>query len=711
MKNISTAFRNELNNDNRRYVKSCTVTLADGTVLSIDDSKIWNNGFKVEDAVSGTSSFDIGSAIINKFTLTLNNIYDDFSDYDFTDAVVANVKAGLKLPDGTVESVRFGVFTVDETRYNGSIITLECLDNMAKFDKPYSLSTLVYPARRSEIIVDACRCCGVTYDAASIAFGAEDFEIPERPDDTKTTFREVVSCVAQMGAQWARCDMYGRLAFGWYDIQTYEAMDEVDGGYFDGNSPYSSGDSVDGGTFYPWNTGDSIEAGDFTFMSKYHHIFSTNGLSVCTDDVVITGVRVSVDIDGKKVSSMYGTEGYLISMENNILITTAGMAGTVAGNVGRKVTGLRFRPFTTSCLDNPAVEAGDVCYITDRKQNTYKSFITNSTFQPGNYQQLSCNAETPARKQASRYSAAAKAVVQARKEAEQKLSAYDIAVQQMNQLAANTFGFFHTVVQQEDGSVIAYRHDKPKLAESKVVYKSAIDGFFVTQDYRGTDAATSAAGKWKAGFDSNGNAVLNMLSVVGINFSWAKGGILTLGGPGNGNGRMRILDEYGRQIGYWDNTGIHATQAVFEGALNAGTVGGWTIKDRVLSASYTFTDGNGHEETRTAQVNANTAEFITRADSNVVEAGAMEYARMYENIMEANHFTAGLGGITSYGDMKLYNLTHVESGGYLVFDTDGATLAYLPPGLTCSFNVSTPDGTGMKFLQFTNGLLTKCSDI
>ena len=128
----------------------------------------------------------------------------------------------------------------------------------------------------------------------------------------------------------------------------------------------------------------------------------------------------------------------------------------------------------------------------------------------------------------------------------------------MSQLAANTLGFHETKIIQDDGSVIVYRHDKPKLSESKIVYKSGIDGFFVTRNYTGKDSTTV----WKAGFDSNGNAALNILSVIGIHWDWAYGGTLTLGGEDNKNGVLRILNANGAQIGKWDNTGADITGTV-----------------------------------------------------------------------------------------------------------------------------------------------------
>ena len=80
MKNVSSAFRNELKNGNRKYIKSLKLTLNDGTELLVDNSKLWQNGVKIDRSTSNSSSFDIGSTIIGQLTLTLNNIYDEYTD-------------------------------------------------------------------------------------------------------------------------------------------------------------------------------------------------------------------------------------------------------------------------------------------------------------------------------------------------------------------------------------------------------------------------------------------------------------------------------------------------------------------------------------------------------------------------------------------------------------------------------------------------------
>lgn len=88
-------------------------------------------------------------------------LHDNFTECDFTGAVISNVKVSLDLGDKQ-ESVPKGIFTVNDTSYDGDIITLECLDNMHKFDVNYSKSNLTYPATLLQIVQDACRCCGVT---------------------------------------------------------------------------------------------------------------------------------------------------------------------------------------------------------------------------------------------------------------------------------------------------------------------------------------------------------------------------------------------------------------------------------------------------------------------------------------------------------------------------------------------------------------------
>lgn len=532
MNHVSNEFRNQLYRDNRKYLLYVDIILEDGTNLPIENRDIWENGFKIEDATSGDSCFDIGASIINKFTLTLNNIYEKFSKYDFTDAVLT-VQIGL-LINGKTEKVQKGIYTVDEAVYNGAIISLECLDNMNKFEKPYSLSALSYPASIGEIIRDACECCGMML--LNTVFDGSTQIVKKRPSDEALTFLQIIAWCAQRCCKFARCDEYGRLVIGWYDIETYESMDELNGGEFDSGLPYKTGDAADGGDFTNYLSGDRYDAGKFENMEKFHHIFSTASLDVSTDDVVITGVKVTATEDNKDVVYKYGKEGYLLSIDDNKLISVAD-AQMVAEFIGSRIVGFRFRPFSGSCLSDPTIEAGDPCYITDRKQNTYKSLVTRHTFQAGGYQSVQCSAETPSRNRAVSYSNMTKAIVEARKNTEKQLSHYDETVRQMTKLITQGFGMYFTPEEQLDGSIVWCMHDKPEIAESEYVCKLTSNGIVASRDGGSTWAV-----------DKNGNALFNVLSVVGFYFDWAKGGTLTLGGENDENGIMKVLNKDGGYV-------------------------------------------------------------------------------------------------------------------------------------------------------------------
>lgn len=534
----------------RNYIVELRIQFADGTTMKVENDRIVNNSLKLEDAVSNNGSFDIGAAIINQLKVSLFNGDGYFDDYDFEGALIQPY-IGIILSE-TTEYLRKGVFIVDEAVFANAVINLEALDMMTRFERPYSESRLVYPATLNEIVRDACDNCSVSL--GTTRFDNDDYEVLNRPEDEALTFREVISYAAQIAGCFARCSNAGKLELKWYDFAAFEKMDALDGGTFkrDGDAAYYDGDTRDGGQFTESSSGDWADGGLFQNMGGYHHIYRINGKSINTDDVVITGIRVTVKSRNKTETDtdeeyLYGQEGYVLTVDDNEMIQE-GQAQQVADYLGKKIVGIRFRPLTVSALADPSAEAGDIAYVSDMKGNSYQTVLTNVSFTMGGLEKYTCDAKSSQKNSAARYTSATKAVVEARRNAKSELDNYGKSVQQMNQLAANTLGFYYTEIRQEDGSVVTYRHDKPALQESRIIYKSGVDGFFISTDGGET---------YSSGFDKDGNAVMNILSVIGINADWIdagsieadriQGGVLTLGGE-HGFGVMRIVDESGKQI-------------------------------------------------------------------------------------------------------------------------------------------------------------------
>lgn len=519
MINISNAFKNELYNGNVSFLGYADITLSDDTVLHLTNKNFWNGGVSIEDAVSNDNTFEIGSTIINKCTLTINNIYDDFSDYDFSNAKVI-VYIGLELPDGTIEKIRKGTYTVDETQYDGSIISLSCLDNMSKFDKAYTESSLKYPATLNQIILDACNVCGVslqTYD-----FPHDDFLVNERPNDEAVTFREIIGWCAQIACCFCRCDTQGRLELKWYDQEALEDEKTLDGGTFDSDSPYSTGADADGGTFDPWNDGYEFDSGFFDDTQKFHHIYSNYSSSISTDDVVITGVRIlekSSDESSSEITTYQtGTEGYIVSIENNELIKN-GAGANVVGWIGEQIIGFRFRKAQVSHASNPSIEAGDVGFLTDRKQKTYRIIISSTNFATRSSQSTSSSAETPLKNSASRFSESTKNYVDYRKEIQKERTDREEALEELGNRIDESSGLFTTEEIQGDGSTIFYLHNKPQLSESNIVWKMTAEAWGVSTDGGKT---------YNAGMTVDGDTITRILTATGINADWIKTGAFTI---------------------------------------------------------------------------------------------------------------------------------------------------------------------------------------
>ena len=551
MINTSIAFRRALSG-NREFRIKDTITLKNKKEIPIPMMDL--REYKINEATSASGKFEIGAAVIKEYKVALDNSEEQYDDCDFEGANIQAVM-GLKLADGTWEDLKKGVYRVYTATFGETTLQITAYDEMIYFDRPYSECTLSYPATVRDIVLDACRHCQVDCESGSIEMG--NYIVKTKPEGS-ITYRDVISYCAQIMGCYARINHLGRLAFGWYDFSAVGSGD-LDGGIFDTASQekYLSGDEADGGTFDDYSSGYTYDGGTFVDMDTYHHFYDLYNKSINGTDINITGIQITAKKDSADEKYLYGTNTYALEIKDNPLIQTDTMQ-QVAKHIGNKIINKPFRPMSISIQGNPAIEAGDVVVVSPKTTSSYTTVITDTTFSLFAAQSISSTAETPTAKTFTRYGAATKLLEAARNYTDQEMSAYDLVVQQMSQLAANTLGFHETKIIQDDGSVIVYRHDKPKLSESKIVYKSGIDGFFVTRSYTGKDSTTA----WKAGFDSNGNAALNILSVIGIHWDWAYGGTLTLGGEGNKNGVLRILNVNGAQIGKWDNTGADITGTI-----------------------------------------------------------------------------------------------------------------------------------------------------
>ena len=484
------------------FTESAEISFADGRklLLSQSDFTMSNNG--ITDG-AGSSSFPLGVAVEKSIQIELMNDDDHLSEYDFQGAVI-RLKLHFALENRT-ETIDYGTYTVVTPEAYGSVVTIDAVDDMYRADVPYT-SSLNFPVELGEAVRDACATLGIAL--ATPTFKNDDFVVQAKPEDI--TFREFFAMASMIACGYARIDYEGKMHMKSYDFSYFEQSDGLNGGIFDPANPYKTGDKADGGSFNPWNVGYEADAGSFKGMDKIHVLYNFTSLTVETDDVVITGIKHEGE-DGE--TYFYGKEGYVLSIENSLI---SGQEQKAVDLIGESIVGIRFRPFSSEHIGYPLAEFGDLAYIIDRKNNAYQTVLTDIDFTFFGLTLFTCAADSPVRNSSSYASNLTKAVVQARKNTAKQISDYDREVQRFASMAANSMGLYETKEEQPDGSIIYYQHDKPTLAESQTIWKNTAGAFLVSND----------GGETWRGMDAAGNALLTVLSVVGIKADWIIAGLL-----------------------------------------------------------------------------------------------------------------------------------------------------------------------------------------
>lgn len=528
MVNVSSAWRRTLFDDKRNYHNYVKITLTNNTVLNLTNEHLWEGGVALDDAVSSESDFQIGSAIINKATFTINNIYGDYDAYDFIGARV-EYKVGLDVGDVADEIIKKGKYIICNATYNGQTISIEAYDYMYFFDIPYVHPNVTYPATIDAIVRAMCTEVGVTL--ATLNFPHKNHVIQEPPSSQQVTYREVLSWCAQICGCFARCNNEGQLELKWYpqsDLTT--VMSGLDGGHFDSSNPYSSGDTANGGSFNPWSTGYVFDGGSLNWNYNVHLISSIYSQSISVDDVVITGIRATIKVEGEdeedegssEKTVTVGQSGYVIDISGNEFLTIDNVDDVLAW-LGVQLIGFTFRKASVTHASDPAIEAGDCAIIFDRHKNAYPIVVSVTRFTSGNTQSTVSSAQNPLRNSASRFSAATKNYVDLRERLQNEKTTRELMEAQLADAVANSNGLYLTT-EIVGGATKYYLHNKPLLNDSAIRILVSTAGITVTADY----------GSHWYGLTASGDMIAHLLSATGINADWINSGAISIS-DGNGN--------------------------------------------------------------------------------------------------------------------------------------------------------------------------------
>ena len=507
------------------------------------------------------------------------------------------LETGLEITSGEYEYVPDGVYTITSQKTKGEITTLIGYDKMyVSGSKTFSWP--IIPVLYSDLVSELASQLGVPFDLDCLE-AAEDFTIEDFIDSSSYTLQEMAGYLAGLVGRNAYIDRIGRLTFRAY----------ADSGYiFDGNriSDIDVDQTVRQINWLQCTVGDeTLQSGIGAGYAKMENPLMTEKF------LENVAAKLPISYYGSEVAFLLGDPRldpwdmiHFCSESEDLPILCHEIAYSFDGGLSMDVTSYA---------------------LSETEENTNFRGPTQQAVEKA--QQVAGEAKEAAEK------------------AKKEVSRYADAVNNMSQLAMNSLGFYQTIETLSDGSIITYMHDKPALAESQTIYKRTIDGFFVSRD--GGETYTS-------GFDSNGNAVLNVLSVIGINFDWAYGGTLTLGGNDNVNGVLNIVDTSGEPVVVGNKDGL----TIYKGTISFTDItdsDGNTLESRLESAA----DSGGLTET---QITTITKKTIKTAEitANQITSGVIK-SQNYE-YDSGNFSTAGTCLDLSNGILRSVNFLLGSNG-------------------------------------------------
>lgn len=635
MINVSNEFR-EVMKSCRKFLQYANITFKDGRTINLGPKDFALSNNSITDA-AGMNTLPLGAAIAKSIQLEIINDKEQFADYDFLMAEI-HLTLKLQLPS-SVESVNKGTYTVITPETYGSTIIVEAVDDMYKADKDYA-TKLKFPATTGEMYRDICERKG--FMMGSVTFLHDDFVVKTRPEGV--TERQVLGYIAMIACGNARFDVDGFLKIQTYNFGKYIA-------------PIMGSDRK-----YILDTNGKRILSVWGKNNKAHDLKNfSNNMKVGTDDVIITGVKTVIDENSENSNEIFeGNEGYVISISNPLI---TGEEKKVVSWLANELIGVRFRKFSGDHTADPTIEFMDLAYITSirgDKRNTYMTVITDVVFNVFGYTSLSNSANDTLRNSSKYTSEATKAYVNAKNDSIKQLGNYESILQQITKLISQGSGMYLTPVEQEDGSIIYYMHDKPTIEES---------GYTCYWTSNGIIASLDGGTTWAV--DKNGNALFNIITARGLIFDWLRGGTMKLGGDNNQNGMLKILNASGAEIAQMDNLGLNYNDNLLVGYNNNGRTNYPVIKETYTSGEKTtsceiaqgsifvYNDKGGTDDFvrkvyarvgtslnygYIATFNSDTGKTVVSLTNNIYSTGSLSCSGTKSRIAETRN----------YGDVKLY---------------------------------------------------------
>ncbi len=460
--------------------------------ITIPADDIFESGFS---ECAFLSTFTIGSSVRSNWWVRIFN-----EDGKYINDILAKAEFYpyfnlLDDEENEIDIVPIGVYHTDKITIQDNDLHIACFDKMGYMEKPF------VPLGTKRSLYEIASSLALEVRATLLTTPQELSILSLIVDDSifdGYSKKQVLELIATVCGCFAQFDNNGDLAFKWFS----ETDVELSGDYA------NKAISLNGNTF-----------------------------SLDGNVVKVTGVRV---VNEDTELAMVGSDEYLITINENPI--AALYPNDVANFVIDRIKETKYIPCEWNRIGgDPSLQLGDIITIVDNKEpfneenyeqyDKYPLYMTgrNWTYNCGGFSDVytaSGNAEQDLNTdkgmtKSKRLAQLSKRITQMKNDLTEEMDSRQEFLLLFNETIAASMGFYTTCLEDDNGAVIQYMHDKPLLEDSGTIYTKGINGFAWTND-----GWNDGSPVWEYGFDKNGNAILNQIYTYNLTADVIVSGLL-----------------------------------------------------------------------------------------------------------------------------------------------------------------------------------------
>ena len=350
MYSVSDSYKAAIQENTRSFSWSGKITTTAGTVYRFENKDIVKGSGYVARQCSGSSEIELGSVYAAELGISLFSAVDRYS----LENAEIKLDFHLKLPDGATEDIPMGVFYVAEANRKIKTLELKAYDAMLKLDKAYNeVQSSGYPY---DFLSAMCDTCGLELahtreEIESLPNGTELLGVYTENDIE--TWRDFLHYLAQTLCSFAFINREGKLQLVQY-----------------GDTPVCN-----------VNNTHRFSSSFSDFVTRYTAISSTNRRTN-------TAEYYALEPD----------DGLTMNLEVNPLLQF-GLEETrqrILTNILNAVSVIRYVPFDSETIGDPALEPGDVLTFTGGQADSSRmAAITSITVNVNGKCSLKCVGKNP----------------------------------------------------------------------------------------------------------------------------------------------------------------------------------------------------------------------------------------------------------------------------------------------------------------------------